>query len=279
MTTIREARRLGRARLHDSPSPALDARLLLEHATGRDHATLIAHDDEALPAEALDEYQRLLDRAAAGEPIPYLTGRAPFLGLEFAVSPAVLIPRPETEGLVEYAIDWARRRGGAIRAVDVGTGSGCIAAGLAHYLPGAEVIAVDISAGALGVARANAGRHAPGRVAFVQGDLLAALAPGFDLILSNPPYVAGGEWTDLPIGVKSYEPALALDGGGDGLDVIRALLPQAAERLRSGGLCLIEIGWRQGETAAAPARDAFPGATVAVRPDFAGRDRLVVIQS
>jgi release factor glutamine methyltransferase len=279
MMTIREARRLGRARLHDSPSPALDARLLLEHATGRDHAYLVAHDDETLAAEVMDEYQRLLGRAAAGEPIPYLTGRAPFMGLEFAVSPAVLIPRPETEGLVELAIDWARRRGGAIRAADVGTGSGCIAASLAHYLPRAEVIAVDLSAGALAVARANAGRVAAGRVAFVQGDLLAALAPGFDLILSNPPYVSKGEWTDLPIGVKSYEPVLALDGGGDGLNVIRALLPQAAERLRPGGLCLMEIGWRQGAAATALARAAFPGAAVAVRSDFAGRDRLIVIQS
>jgi release factor glutamine methyltransferase len=279
MTTIREARRLGRARLHDSPSPALDARLLLEHATGRDHAYLVAHDDEALPAEALDEYHHLLDRGAAGEPIPYIVGRAPFLGLDFSVSPDVLIPRPETEGLVEHAIAWARRRGGPVRAVDVGTGSGCIAVSLAHYLPEAEVCAVDVSAGALAVARANAGRHAPGRVAFVQGDLLATLAPGFDLIVSNPPYVSEGEWTDLPIGVKSYEPTLALAGGGDGLDVIRVLLPQAAERLRPGGLCLVEIGWRQGEAAVALARAAFPGAAAVVRADFAGRDRLIVIQS
>jgi release factor glutamine methyltransferase len=278
MTTIREARRLGRARLHDSPSPALDARLLLEHVLDRNHAALVAHDDEVLPADALDAYRRLLDRAAAGEPIPYLTGRAPFLGLEFAVSPDVLIPRPETEGLVEYAIDWARRRGDPIRAVDVGAGSGCIAVSLAHYLPEADVCAVDISAGALAVARANAARHAPGRVAFIQGSLLESLAPRFDLILSNPPYVAEDEWTELPIGVKSYEPALALYGGGDGLDVIRALLPQAAGHLRPGGLCLLEIGWRHGEAAAALARAAFPGATVAVRPDFAGRDRMVVIQ-
>jgi release factor glutamine methyltransferase len=278
MTTIGEARRLGHARLHDSPSPALDARLLLEHVTGRNHAYLIAHDDEALPTEAHDAYRRLLDRAATGEPIPYLTGHAPFLGLEFAVSPAVLIPRPETEGLVETAIDWARGRG-PIRAVDVGTGSGCIAVSLAHYLSEAAVCAVDISAEALVVAQANAARHTSGRVAFVQGNLLEPFAPGFDLILSNPPYVAGGEWTELPIGVKFYEPDLALHGGGDGLDVIRALLPQMAQRLQPGGLALVEIGWRQGEAAAALARVAFPGATVAVRPDFAGRDRVLVIHS
>jgi release factor glutamine methyltransferase len=277
MTTIREARRLGRAKLQDSPSPALDARLLLEHVLRRDHAYLIAHDHEQLTTEALKDYQHLLDRATAGEPVPYLIGHAPFLGLDFVVSPAVLIPRPETEQLVEMAVAWARARG-PLRIVDVGTGSGCIAVSLVRRLPEAEVFAVDVSAAALAVARANTARHAPGRVHLVRDNLLDAFGPGIDLIAANLPYVAEEDWPELAVGVKSFEPALALDGGADGLALIRALLPGAAERLRPGGLVLLEIGWRQGRAVAALAEAAFPGASVEVRPDFAGHDRIVSIQ-
>ncbi len=279
MTTIREAWRNGRAQLEPiSPSPALDARLLLEHILGQDHAYLIAHDAEPLTATQESDYQALVARAAAHEPVPYLIGRAPFMGLDFAVSHDVLIPRPETEQLVEVAIQWGRGRG-AIRIVDVGTGSGCIAVSLAHYLPAAEVLAVDVSARALAVARANAARHAPGRVQFMQADLLSATAPGIDLLVANLPYIARREWPTLPIGVKSYEPEIALDGGPGGLDPFRTLLPQAAERLNPGGLALLEIGWQQGEAVAALAGVSFPGAAVAVHKDFAGHDRIVAIQA
>jgi len=276
MTTIREAWRFGRAALSNSPSPALDARLLLEHVLGRDHAYLIAHDTEYLPDDAETSYRELLARAAALEPIPYLVGRAPFLDLDFVVSHDVLIPRPETEQLVVKAVEWATHKG-SLRVVDVGTGSGCIAVSLARRLSRAEVIAVDVSARALDVAAGNAARLAPGRVQFVQADLLEALAPGFDLIAANLPYISSEEWPTLPIGVKSYEPTLALDGGPDGLAVIRALLPQTAERLRPGGLVLLEIGWQQGEAAATAARTVFPAAAVTVLPDFAGHDRIVAI--
>ncbi len=278
MTTIREAWRLGRARLQDSLSPALDARLLLEHASGRDHAYLIAHDDEPLAAGALVAYERLLERAVAHEPIPYLLGHAPFFGREFIVTQDVLIPRPETEQLVEYALAWGRARG-ELRAVDVGTGSGCIAVSLAASLPRATIVAVDVSPAALSVAAANAARHASGRVGLVRGNLLEAIAPGFDLITANLPYIAPEEWPTLPIGVKSYEPVLALDGGEGGLRLIRELLPQAAERLRPGGLLLLEIGWRQGEAVVALAGASFPGSAVAVIPDFAGHDRIVAVQT
>lgn len=278
MPTIREAWRSGRARLADSPTPALDARLLLEHVLGRDHAYLIAHDDEPLPAAALATYRALLERAASHEPIPYLIGNAPFMGLDFAVTHDVLIPRPETEQLVEQAITWTQGRG-VIHAIDVGTGSGCIAVSLARGLPRAMVTAVDLSAGALAVAAINGRRHAPGRVLFAQGDLLAAIAPGLDLIVANLPYIAGHEWPTLPIGVKSYEPALALNGGADGLDLFRNLLPQAAGRLRSGGLVLLEIGWRQGEAVVALARQTWPRADIRVWTDFAGHDRIVAVQT
>lgn len=277
MTSIRAARRLGRDLLSDSPSPTLDARLLLGHVLGRDHAYLVAHADELLSPDTLAVYDSLLLRAAAGEPIPYLLGHAPFMGLEFIVSPAVLIPRPETEQLVEMALGWTRGRRD-LRVVDVGTGSGCIAVAMANFLNGL-VVAVDVSAAALAMAAINVARHAPGRVHLLRGDLLAAVAPGFDLITANLPYVAADEWPTLPVGVKSYEPALALDGGRDGLDLIRALLPQAAARLRPGGLLLLEVGWRQGQAVAELARAAFPGATVAVQPDFAGHDRIVAVES
>lgn len=278
MTTIGEAWRFGQAALHDSPAPKLDARLLLEFVTGRDHAYLVAHDDEPLAGEVFTRFCHLVERAVAHEPIPYLTSRAPFFDLELAVSPAVLIPRPETEQLVELAVQWARPLD-MVRAVDVGAGSGCIAISLARMLPEAQIAAVDISAEALAVAATNVECHAPDRVALVQGDLLQPFAPGFDLILANLPYIAESEWTALPVGVKSYEPALALHGGVDGLDVIRRLLTQAGRNLRPGGRMLLEIGWRQGKAAEALAQDAFPGAKVTVWPDFAGHDRIVVIQT
>ena len=205
MTSIRAAWRHGRdlLLLADSPSPALEARLLLGHVLGHDHAYLVAHDDEPLLSDALIAYEALLQRAAAGEPIPYLLGHAPFMGLEFVVSPAVLIPRPETEQLVESALAWARGRE-PLRVVDVGTGSGCIAVSLATHLDG-QMVAVDVSAAALAVAAVNVAHHVPDRVCLVRGDLLAALAPSFDLITANLPYVAADEWPTLPIGVKSYE--------------------------------------------------------------------------
>ncbi len=278
MTTIREALRLGRAHLHQSPSPALDARLLLEQVLQRDHAYLIAHDDVPMGNDEEAAYRALLKRAAAGEPIPYLIGHAPFMGLDFIVSSHVLIPRPETEQLVEIAIDWGKSKD-AIRVVDVGTGSGCIAISLARYLPRAEIAAIDVSPQALEIAAANVTRHVPGQVGLVRADLLSSIAPGLDLIAANLPYIAGHEWPTLSIGVKSYEPTLALHGGEDGLDLIGALLPQAAERLRPGGLVLLEIGWQQGEAVAMLAQKWFPTARMAVRADFAGHDRIVTIET
>ena len=278
MTTIREALRLGRAHLHQSPSPALDARLLLEHVLQRDHAYLIAHDDVPLAPDEETTYRALLNRAAANEPIPYLIGYAPFMGLDFIVSHHVLIPRPETEQLVEMAIKWGKDRD-VIRVADVGTGSGCIAISLARCLPRAEIAAIDVSSQALEIAAANVTRHVPGQVGLVRADLLSSIAPGLDLIAANLPYIAGHEWPTLSIGVKSYEPTLALHGGEDGLDLIGALLPQAAERLRPGGLVLLEIGWQQGEAVAALAQKWFPAARIAVRADFAGHDRIVTIET
>ncbi|HEY1408802.1 MAG TPA: peptide chain release factor N(5)-glutamine methyltransferase [Promineifilum sp.] len=278
MTTIREAWRSGRAQLRESPSPALDARLLLEHVLGRDHAYLIAHDADEMAAADLAAYLRLIERAAAHEPIPYLIGHAPFLGLSYAVSHDVLIPRPETEQLVESAIEWAKGRG-AIRVVDVGTGSGCLAVSLARHLPQATVYAVDLSNLALDVARRNVARHASDSVQLVCGDLLESFASGLDLVVANLPYVAEADWPLVSVGVKSFEPVLALYGGADGLDLFRKLLPQAAERLSPDGLLLMEIGWQQGKAVSELALAAFPRASIEVRPDFGKLDRIVAVQN
>lgn len=278
MMTIRQALRWGRLQVAgNSPTPDLDARLLLQHVLGVSHAYLLAHDDELLTAVQQQQYNAYLQRAARKEPIPYIIGHAPFFGLEFHVSPAVLIPRPETEHLVELAIAWARPRD-AVQVVDVGTGSGCIAVSLATRLSQAQITAVDISPHALTIARQNAQRHAPDRIQFLCGSLLSPLSHTVDLIVANLPYVTDAEWPDLDDGVKLFEPAVALKGGPDGLAIIAELLHQATTRLNPNGLILLEIGWQQGPAARALAQTIFPQADVQITSDLAGHDRIVKIE-
>jgi release factor glutamine methyltransferase len=233
--TIEEAWAYGCDRLAQASfTPELDARLLLQHVLRVAHSYLIAHNDVQLTEQQEKAYKSLLARASNKEPIPYLTGKAFFYGLELEVSPAVLIPRPETEELVERALTWVGSRRG-LRVVDVGTGSGCIAVALSRYLAGASITAVDVSASALEVARQNASLHARLQIRFLQGNLLESLSGPFDLILANLPYVAYDEWTMVDGAVKWYEPPVALWGGADGLDLIRELLRQAVSRLEAGG--------------------------------------------
>jgi release factor glutamine methyltransferase len=280
---IRDALAYGRQQLTDSSlSPHLDARLLLQHVLQASHSHLVAHDDEPLTAAQENAYHSLIGRAAQGEPIPYLTGYAPFYGRDFSVNPAVLIPRPETELLVAAAVAWARDRG-PLQVIDVGTGSGCVAVTLALELPAATVAAVDVSAEALEVARHNAARYdllaGTRPIRFYHGSLLAPVAGQPDLIVANLPYIAEGEWTMLDDGVKWYEPVVALKGGADGLDLVRHLLAQAATRLQQDGAIFLEIGWQQGTAARQVAQTYFPKALVNVRPDYAGLDRIVTIET
>lgn len=276
--TIQEALAWGRLALAASPSPGLDARLLLAHVLGVSHAYLVGHSQDTLPAAQQAAYAALVARAQRHEPIPYLVGHAPFYGLDFLVSPAVLIPRPETEQLVEQALAWANsHRPG--RIVDVGTGSGCIAITLARHLPQAEIIAIDLSSEALAIAQENGARHAPGRVQFRHGSLLAPINTPADLIIANLPYVTDAEWTLLDDGVKWYEPATALRGGPDGLVLVQQLLHQAAAKLRPGGAIFLEIGWQQGSAAQQLAAGSFPAGHIQCRPDFAGHDRFIIIQT
>lgn len=274
--SIDTALNYGRAHLSSSPTPHLDARLLLQHVLQRPHSYLIAHPERHLTTAQETSYRQLLTRARQQEPIPYLTGAAPFFDFELEVNPAVLIPRPETEQLVETAVKWAHAHQ-ATRLADIGTGSGAIAIALARQLPRVAVTAVDISAAALAIARRNADRLAPGRIQFCQADLLTPLSPGLEGVVANLPYVTDGEWTALADGVKWYEPALALKGGPDGLDLIRRLFVQADRKLAPGGALFLEIGWQQGTAVAQLAHTFFPQAQVTIQPDFAGHDRIVVV--
>jgi len=256
------------------PESRLDAELLLARLLGWDRAALHAHPDRPLGESEAREYAHWVARRRAREPLPYITGVAAFYGLELAVTPDVLIPRPETELLVELALGHLRRAGLARPLVaDVGTGSGAIAIALARALPGARVLAVDLSAAALRVAAANARRHGVGaRIGFWQGDLLAACAGPLDLLLANLPYIRPDERPGLEPEVGVHEPWLALDGGPDGLAVYRAVLLDAVMVLKPGGGVFFEIGDEQGP-ALRDLLEEYGFVEVTVQRDYAGKDR------
>jgi release factor glutamine methyltransferase len=236
---------VGELRAAQVDSPRLAAEALLAHVLKWERARIIGHTHDPLGAGPWARFQVLVRRSARGEPLHYLTGEREFYGLPFLVTPDVLIPRPETEILVEKAVELAHTRAGALRFVDVGTGSGCIAVSVAHQLPDARGWATDLSQHALAVARENACRlGVEGRLEFVCSDLLECFPaqPLFDFILSNPPYIPGAEMADLPRMIREHEPRQALDGGESGLEVYRRLIPQAACRLAEAGCLLLELG-------------------------------------
>jgi len=263
-------------RLHAvSDASRLEAEILLSHVLDVSRTTLLTHPEHLPTPDQLSDYQTHVRRRASGYPLPYLTGHIEFYRLEFEVTPDVLIPRSETETLVGLAL--ARR---PATIVDVGTGSGCVAVSLAIHLPQAVIYAIDISPATLAVARRNVERHGvAGRVRLIAGDVLTPRPSPVDLIVSNPPYISTGECSSLPASVRNHEPRLALDGGTDGLAIVRRLLAQAPAVLRPGGGLLIEIGADQGEAASHLARIFFPRATIRVHPDLARRDRVLEIQT
>jgi release factor glutamine methyltransferase len=251
--------------------------MLLMHVVESSRATLLAHLEHSLTPAQMRRYRELVNDRVSGYPLPYLTGEVEFYGLDIEVTPEVLIPRPETEVLVDLAL---KRRPKTM--VDVGTGSGCIAVALATHLPEAAVYGIDISPAALAVARRNAERHGVGeRIRFIVGDLLDRRPGPVDLIVSNPPYVSADEWASLPPSIRDHEPHLALDGGADGLEVIRRLLSESEGLLEPGGALLIEIGASQGEAAREAAETFFPenGTSIRIHPDLAGRDRVLEVQT
>jgi len=264
-------------------APRLEAEVLLAHVLETSRTVLMTHPERPLTSGQVGRYNALVHRRASNYPLPYLTGCIEFSGLEFELTPEVLIPRPETETLVDLAL--ARR---PRSVVDVGTGSGCIAVSLAVRLPEATVYAIEISPAALAVARRNAERHGvTERVRLVVGDVLSPRPGPVDLIVSNPPYVPTGKLASLPASIRNHEPWLALDGGPDGLSIIRRLLGQAPAVLRSpasakgrpGSALLVEIGADQGKAASRLARAYFPRATLRVYPDLAGHNRVLEVQT
>jgi len=249
----------------------LDARLLLQYATGCSHTDLLARPETPVIAPAYEQFSEWVERRAAGEPLAYLVGESEFRGRVFQVSPAVLIPRPETEVLIELALEKLHGQV-APRVVDLGTGSGIVAISLALECPAAKVVAVDLSKEAISVARNNAGRLGA-RVDFRQGDWLAPVAgERFDLIVANPPYVADGD-PHLALDGLPFEPQMALTDGADGLACIRRIVADAPAHLTPGGWLLFEHGYDQGEAS----RNLLTAAgfkAASTFPDLAGIDRV-----
>ena len=228
--------------------PRLESETLMMWVTGCDRVFLYAHPEHPLTAQQQRHYQQAVAERERGKPIQYITGHCEFWGLDLLVSPAVLIPRPETEHSVETVLEVLRDMPRPTIA-DVGTGSGCIALALSKDLPFAEVIALEISAEALAVAGENASRLGlGGRVAFLQSDLMSAVLPrragSFDLVVSNPPYVGEEESDKVQRQVKDFEPRVAIFSGKQGLDIYRRLIPQAWDALKPGGWVVLEIGFR-----------------------------------
>lgn len=304
-SALKEA--IGRLRAAQVPSHTLAAELLLMHARGCDRTWLYSHPEERLDPLVAEKYFSLVARRADGEPAQYLTGKQDFWGLEFEVTPAVLIPRPETEHVIEVALTRLGARGiknrldtGApntrLRVADVGTGSGCIAVALARVLPDAEIFATDISAAALDVAQRNATRHGVSdRIHFFECDLLGAFlgfdslpvgvrhgmpelsskqAP-FDLIVSNPPYVARDEAAQLPREVRRHEPDVALFGGPTGARIYKRLIEQAGTLLRPGGLLVLELGYNSRERVNALFNAQRGWTNISITNDLAGIPRVL----
>jgi len=253
-----------------SQTPRLDAEVLLAAALGIDRTALFLDPAREVKGPAVRSFQAAVRRRSAGrEPVAYITGTRGFRHIELAVDARVLVPRPETELLVEVAVQLLPD---GARVVDVGTGSGAVALALAHERPDLHVLATDVSADALAVARANAARLGVGDVVFAHGDLLAGVGQ-VDAVLSNPPYVADGERASLAPEITRYEPPAALFAGADGLDVIRRLVPAAVAA--GAGLLAIELGQGQARAVAALLEQAGFG-EVEARRDLAGVDRVVV---
>lgn len=230
-----------------SESPRLDAEVMLAHVLDWQRVELYTHFTDEVAEGPRGRFRELVRRRSEGSPVAYLVGRKEFYSLPFEVSPAVLIPRPESEFVVVEFLSVTKELE-SVRAVDVGTGSGCLAIASAFRKPGARFVAIDISEAALAVARKNAERHGVAdRIDFRLGDRLAPVLAEepFDVIMSNPPYIPGGEIAGLEVGVRDYEPHLALDGGPDGLEMVRGLVEQCVPLLTPGGHLILEIGTAQ----------------------------------
>ena len=290
--SVRSLLKQGIAQLRGAnvPSFTLAAELLLLHVSAQDRAWLYAHPEEILSAEITNHYFALIQRRANGEPTQHLTGKQEFWGLEFEVTPDVLIPRPETEHLIEVSLDRLALRelragrsprltGTGVTLVDVGTGSGCIAIALAKELPDATIYATDISAAALTVAQRNAARFGfADRIRFLESNLFATFTPvRFDLIVSNPPYVGRRTTETLAREVREHEPAVALYGGEVGYEFYSELVAQSHESLKPGGLLVLELG-HDSLPAVQPLLESRHWTNLGVTNDLAGIPRVLAVE-
>jgi release factor glutamine methyltransferase len=266
-----------------SDIPTLDAQLLLAHLMNRSRSWILTHPEASLSSEQVIDLEKKVSRLQDGEPLPYILGVWEFFSMEFEVSPDVLIPRPETELLVERALSWLRKPGehrGNQKVLDVGTGSGCIPIAMAVNSTGITLTATDISPAALKMARKNAERMGVSdRITFIEADLFPNLPTPdrYSLITANLPYIPTKTLRMLP--VYGHEPSLALDGGSDGLVIIRLFLEKTPGWLLPGGLVLVEIEATEGATVLEIASKVFPNARTQLDKDLAGKDRLLEVQT
>jgi len=298
--SVRTLLKSGIAELRDAqvPSYTLAAELLLLHVLGRDRTWIYSHPEEEIVAAAAERYAEMIRRRAAGEPTQHLTGKQEFWGLEFEVTPDVLIPRPETEHVIEVALDRLAMRelragrrqktdGTGLRIADIGTGSGCLAIAVAKELPAASFVATDVSAATLAVARQNAIRHdVATRIRFVECNLLDGVldsslttphSRNFDVIVSNPPYIGRREASTLMREVRDHEPEIALYGGEEGYELYADLIAQSGKCLVPGGILVLELG-HNSLPAVAPLLDPSRWTKVGVTNDLAGIARVLAAE-
>jgi release factor glutamine methyltransferase len=262
----------------DVDAPRLSAEVVLAHALELSRTQLLAQADRPLTPEQFARAQRDLDRLVNNEPLAYVVGHREFYDIDLLTDARALIPRPETECLVEYAIQIMADRSAPFIA-DVGTGCGAIAVTLAKHLPRAHVIATDLSADAVDLARTNAQRNGvDARIAFRLGSILEPITETLDLLAANLPYIDDKDWPYLAKTIRGHEPMMAFIGGPDGLDLVRTLLRDASRVLHPGSVILLEIGAYHGDAVTEIALLNFPQARVEIKPDYAGLDRLAVIE-
>ena len=262
--------------LDSSETPTLDVQVLMAFGLNQKREWLVAHYTDALPEDKVEYLNQLLSRLQTGEPLAYITGKRSFFGLDFKITQDVLVPRPETELLVEEAVTWLEANPTRRKMVDVGTGSGIIAISLADRFADLQVSGIDLSSAALQVARENAALHGLSeQIHWLENDLLTGIEDHFDLITANLPYIPSR--TLQTLSVLKHEPRLALDGGATGLDLIERLLNQAVKCIQPRGLILLEIEASQGQSAPELAKQVFPQAKIECLNDYADLPRVVKI--
>ena len=283
MPTLREFLRDSRRRLMEAgaPEPRMESEIILTDVLDVPRHRLYAYQDDAIPDEATETLEKVVQRRLRREPLAYILGHREFYGVDLIVGPGVMVPRPETEMLIERAmlVCMERMERAGLVVADVGTGSGGIAVNLAMHLPGVRLYATDISADALEVARVNVDKFGLGqRITLLKGDLLEPLPGRVDVIVANLPYIPSARLRSLQPEL-AWEPRTALDGGADGMAMLRRLMGQAAGKLAVDGVMLLEIDPGQGEPLRRMATRLFPGATMSVEKDLAGLDRILLLES